>query len=46
MQATGEVSQSELEDAIKSTGFYRNKAKNLRAMARDLVEKYGGVPRM
>jgi endonuclease III len=41
-----EVSQSELEQAIKSTGFYRNKAKNLRAMAKDLVEKYGGeVPR-
>jgi endonuclease III len=41
-----EVSQSELEQAIKSTGFYRNKAKNLRAMAKDLVEKHGGeVPR-
>jgi endonuclease III len=40
------VDQSELERAIKSTGFYRNKAKNLRAMAKDLVEKYGGeVPR-
>jgi endonuclease III len=40
------VSQQELEQAIKSTGFYRNKAKNLRAMAKVLVEKYGGdVPR-
>jgi endonuclease III len=40
-------SQSELEQAIKSTGFYRNKAKNLRAMANDLVEKHGGeVPRV
>lgn len=37
-----EVNQSELEQAIKSTGFYRNKAKNLRAMAKDLMEKYGG----
>jgi endonuclease-3 len=37
-----EASQSELEQAIKSTGFYRNKAKNLRAMAKDLVEKHGG----
>jgi len=36
------VGQSELEQAIKSTGFYRNKAKNLRAMAKDLVEKHGG----
>jgi endonuclease III len=32
----------ELEQEIKSTGFYRNKAKNIRAMANDLVEKYGG----
>jgi endonuclease-3 len=40
------VSQDELEQAIKTTGFYRNKAKNLRAMAKDLVEKYEGeVPR-
>lgn len=31
-----------LEQEIKSTGFYRNKAKNIRAMAKDLVEKYGG----
>ncbi|MBV8415104.1 MAG: endonuclease III [Verrucomicrobia bacterium] len=37
-----EVSQDELEQAIKSTGFYRNKAKNLRAMSKDLVEKHGG----
>jgi endonuclease III len=40
------VSQEELELAIKTTGFYRNKAKNLRAMAKDLVEKHRGeVPR-
>ena len=40
------VSQEELERAIKTTGFYRNKAKNLRAMAKDLVEKHQGeVPR-
>ena len=32
----------ELEQEIKSTGFYRNKAKNIRTMAKDLVEKYGG----
>jgi endonuclease III len=39
------VSQEELEVAIKSTGFYRNKAKNLRAMSKDLVEKHrGDVP--
>jgi endonuclease-3 len=36
------VGQDELERAIKTTGFYRNKAKNLRAMAKDLVEKHRG----
>jgi endonuclease-3 len=36
----------ELEEMIRSTGFYRNKAKNLKAMAKVLVEKYNGqVPR-
>ena len=35
-------SQEELEEAIHSTGFYRNKAKNIRAMAADLVAKHGG----
>ncbi|MBV9107703.1 MAG: endonuclease III [Verrucomicrobia bacterium] len=34
--------QDELELAIKTTGFYRSKAKNLRAMAKDLAEKYRG----
>ena len=32
----------ELEKDIQSTGFYRNKAKSLRAMATALVEKYDG----
>ena len=36
----------ELEEAVKSTGFYRNKAKNIKACATDLVDKHGGkVPR-
>jgi endonuclease-3 len=36
----------ELEAAIKSTGFYRNKAKNIRAACRALVDQHGGqVPR-
>ena len=35
-----------LEQDIKSTGFYRNKAKNIRAACRALVENHGGeVPR-
>jgi len=37
---------SEIEDCIKSAGFYRNKAKNIQACCRKLVEKHGGeVPR-
>jgi endonuclease-3 len=37
---------AELEQAIKTTGFFRNKAKNIRACCRKLVELYGGkVPR-
>lgn len=40
------VSQEELEGLIRSTGFYHNKAKHLRAAARKLVENFGGaVPR-
>ena len=40
------VSQEELEHDIKSTGFYRNKAKNVRATAQRIITNYGGeVPR-
>lgn len=36
----------EMEQDIKSTGFYHNKAKNIIACAKTLVEDYGGeVPR-
>lgn len=31
-----------LEAAIKSTGFYKNKAKNIKSCCQDLVVKYGG----
>ena len=31
-----------LESLIKSTGFFRNKAKNIKACCRALVEQYGG----
>jgi endonuclease III len=34
--------EGELERDIQSTGFYRNKAKSIRAMAASLLEKYGG----
>lgn len=44
--ALAAVSQEELERDIQSTGFYRNKAKSLRAMAAAVVEEHGGeVPR-
>ncbi len=33
----------ELETIIKSTGFYRNKAKSIRGMAKMVIEKYDGV---
>ncbi len=33
---------SELEEDIRSTGFYHNKAKNIIGCARILLEKYGG----
>ncbi len=34
-------SPSELEALIRSTGFYRNKAKSLRGMAKMVIEKHG-----
>jgi endonuclease-3 len=41
-----EMNPEELEQDIKQTGFYRNKAKHLREAAAILVERYGGeVPR-
>jgi endonuclease-3 len=36
------VPQEELEKDIQSTGFYRNKAKSLRAMAQSLIDKHQG----
>jgi endonuclease-3 len=37
---------SEIETAVKTTGFFRNKAKNIKACCTTLVEKFGGaVPR-
>jgi len=37
----------ELESLIRSTGFYHNKAKSIRGMAKLLVEKFGGhVPQL
>ncbi len=41
-----EANQTDLEKAIHSTGFYRNKAKNIIGCCRLLLEKYNGeVPK-
>lgn len=41
-----QASAKELEEAIKSTGFFRNKAKNIQACCQKLVEECGGeVPK-
>jgi endonuclease-3 len=37
-----DVSQAELEKDVHSTGFFRNKAKNIKAASRRIVEVYGG----
>lgn len=34
--------QEELEKDIRTTGFFRNKAKNIKGACRTIVEKYGG----
>lgn len=40
------ASQQELEKDIHSTGFFRNKAKNIKAASQRLIEVYGGeIPR-
>ena len=40
------VPQQELEQDIRSTGFYRNKAKAIQSACRAIVEKFGGkVPK-
>ena len=41
-QALAEADIAELEELVRSTGFYRNKAKNIQAAARRIVEVYGG----
>lgn len=40
------VSREELQEYIRSTGFFRNKAKNIQAACERIIEVYGGkVPR-
>ena len=40
--AMADAELSELETDIKSTGFFRNKARNIKACCLKLVENYGG----
>ena len=41
-QALADAKQEELEEMIKSTGFFRNKAKSLIGLGKALVERHGG----
>ncbi len=42
LESLADADIAELEEDIKQTGFYHNKAKNIKACARMLVKKYGG----
>jgi len=42
-QALADAKQEELEEMIKSTGFFRNKAKSLIGLGKALVERHGGA---
>lgn len=45
-RALAEAPQEEVEEVVKSTGFFRNKAKSIRGASAAIVEKHGGqVPR-
>ena len=37
------ISQKKLERIVQSTGFFRNKAKNIRACSQELLDRYDGV---
>lgn len=41
-QAYAQAPVEELEEMIRSTGFFRNKAKSIKALCQKLVEEYGG----
>jgi endonuclease-3 len=41
--ALAQADQTELEEMIRSTGFYRNKAKSLLGMARAVAQRHGGA---
>ncbi|SRR5581483_10291022 len=41
-KAVANADVRDIEDVIKTTGFFRQKAKSLKSMATDIVEKFGG----
>lgn len=41
-EAYAEADEQELEELVKSTGFYRNKAKAIRAACAEIVQLHGG----
>lgn len=41
-EAMAAASVTKIEELIKSTGFYKNKAKNIKNCSADIIEKYGG----
>jgi len=43
IKALAEADQKELEQYVHSTGFFRNKAKNVKAMAQMVLTKFKGV---
>lgn len=42
LQAFADCDINELENDIRSTGFYRNKARNIKAAAKELLTRFGG----
>ena len=43
VEAFASASREDLETAIRSTGFFRNKAKNIQGAAHVMLEKFGGA---
>ncbi|MCE9590611.1 MAG: endonuclease III [Planctomycetes bacterium] len=42
VKSLAEAELPEIEEVVRSTGFYRNKAKNIRGAARLILERFGG----
>lgn len=41
-QAFADAAQEDMEEDVRSTGFFRNKAKNIRGAAGKIIDDYGG----